>query len=91
MLNPQENDPRHYNRPAVDEIAVIIVRPEDDDEPFETDIVIQNRNTGRLQHISQHSPRYMSLHYPFLFSRGEEGCYTRIPLAGVDLANNINL
>ena len=67
MLDPQENDPRRYNRPTVDEVAVIIVRPEDDNEPFERDIVIQDRDTGRLQNISQHSPRYMSLLTPFSF------------------------
>ena len=33
----------------------------------------------------------MSLRYPFLFPRGDEGWHTRIPLAGVDLANNVNL
>jgi len=46
MLDPQQNDPRRYNRPTADEVAVIIVRPEDDNEPFERDIVIQNRDTG---------------------------------------------
>src|SRR5205814_3236206 len=91
MLDPQENDPRRYNRPTVDEVAVIIVRPEDDNEPFERDIVIQDRDTGRLQNISQHSPRYMSLRYPFLFPHAEEGWHTRIPLTDVDLANNVNL
>src|SRR5947207_9743480 len=91
MLDPQETDPRRYNRPTADEVAVIVVRPEDNNEPFERDIVIQDRNTGRLQNISQHSARYMSLRYPFLFPRGDEGWHTRIPLAGVDLANNVNL
>ena len=46
MLDPQENDPRCYNRPTVDEVAVIIVRPEDDNEPFERDIVIQDHATS---------------------------------------------
>ena len=91
MLDPQGNDPCQYNHPTADKVAVIIVRPEDDNEPFERDIVIQDHDTGRLQYISQHSPCHMSLHYPFLFSRGEEGWHTRIPFAGVDLANNVNL
>src|SRR5437762_8692622 len=30
MLNPQENDPHHYNHPTVDKVAIIIVQPEDD-------------------------------------------------------------
>src|SRR5271170_1006039 len=91
MLDPKERDPRRYNRPTADEVAAIIVRPEDDNEPFERDIVIQHRNTGRMQHISQHSPAYMSLRYPFFFPYGEKGWHTRIPLADNDLADNINL
>ena len=58
MLDLQEHDPRHYNRPTADDVAVIIVRTEDDDESFERDIVIQHHDTGRLQNISQHSPAY---------------------------------
>ena len=54
MLDPQEHDPRRYNHPTADEVAVIIVGPEDGNEPFERDIVIQDRHTGRLQNISQH-------------------------------------
>ena len=46
MLDPRENNLRHYNRPIVDEIAVIIIQSEDDNEPFEIDIVIQNHDTG---------------------------------------------
>jgi hypothetical protein len=45
MLDPQENDPRRYNRPTADDIAVIIVWPGDDNEPFERDIIIQHRDT----------------------------------------------
>jgi hypothetical protein len=52
MLDPQENDPRRYNRPTADEVAVIIVQPEDDNEPFERDIVIQNRHAGRYIDIN---------------------------------------
>ena len=33
----------------------------------------------------------MSLHYPFLFPHAEEGWHTKIPLTGIDLANNVNL
>ena len=33
----------------------------------------------------------MSLHYPFLFPHSEEGWHMKIPLAEVDLINNINL
>ena len=33
----------------------------------------------------------MSLRYPFISHHGEEGWHTRIPLAGVNLADNANL
>ena len=49
MFNPQGNDPCCYNRPITDKFAVIILRLDDDNEPFEWDIVIQDRNTGQLQ------------------------------------------
>ena len=35
MLDPKEHDPRCYNRPTADKVAVIIVQPEDDDETFQ--------------------------------------------------------
>ena len=42
-------DPRRYNRPTADEVAHIIVQPENDNEPLDRDIIIQRRNTGELQ------------------------------------------
>ena len=49
MLNPTVCDPRRYNRPTVDEVAAIIVQPENDEEPLARDIIIQHRDTGELQ------------------------------------------
>src|SRR5438552_3256648 len=49
MLNPTVCDPRRYNRPTVDEVAAIIVQPENDDEPLDRDIIIRHRDTGELQ------------------------------------------
>ena len=91
LLDPVQRDPRRYNRPTADEVAAIIVRTEDDNEPIERDVVIQHRDNGQMQFTSQHPPAYMSLRYPFLFPRGEEGWHRQIPLAGIDLATNINL
>src|SRR5271169_4964682 len=68
MLNPTVCDPRRYNRPTADEVTAIIVQPENDDEPLDRDIIIQHRDTGELQRISQHSPCYMSMRYPLIFS-----------------------
>ena len=33
----------------------------------------------------------MSLHYPLIFHYGKKGWHMRILLAGIDLANNVNL
>ena len=35
MLDPKVQDPRRYNRPTVDEVAAIIVQPENDNEPLD--------------------------------------------------------
>ena len=91
-LNLQENDPGRYNRPTADEVAIIIVRPEDDNEPFERDIIIQDcASVDCKTFLNILQVTYMLLRYPFLFPRGEEGWHMRIPLTGVDLANNVNL
>ena len=73
MLNPTVRDPRRYNRPTADEVAAIIIQPENDDELLDRDIIIRHRDMGQLQRISQHSPCYMPMCYPLLFPYGEEG------------------
>jgi hypothetical protein len=73
MLNPKVRDPCRYNRPTSEEVAAIVVQSEDDNEPLDRDILIQHRDTGRLQRISQHSACYMSMRYPVIFPRGDEG------------------
>ena len=35
MLDPQVRDPRRYNCPTADEVAAVIVQPENDDEPLD--------------------------------------------------------
>src|SRR5204863_6757501 len=80
MLNPTVCDPRRYNRPTVDEVAAIIVRTENDDQPLDRDIIIRHQDTGKLQRISQHSLCYMPMRYPLLFPYGEEGWHPLIPL-----------
>jgi len=46
MLDPTVRDPRRYNRSAADEVAAIIVQPENDDEPLDRDIIIQYRRVA---------------------------------------------
>ena len=43
MLNPTICDPRRYNRPTADEVAAIIVQPENDDEPLDRLFDIETR------------------------------------------------
>ena len=90
MLNPTVRDPRRYNRPTADEVAAIIVQPENDNEPLDRDIVIQRR-TGQLRRISQHSPCYIPMRYPLIFPHGEEGWHPLIPLTDINLMENVNL
>lgn len=40
LLNPMVRDPCRYNRPIADEVAAIIIRPENDDESLDRDIGI---------------------------------------------------
>ena len=49
MLNPTIRDPRRYNLPTVNEVAAIIVQPENEGEPLNCDIIIQHRDTHELQ------------------------------------------
>ena len=86
MLNPTDRDPRRYNRPTADEVAAIIVQPENDNEPLDRDIIIQRRNTGELRRISQHSPSYIPMRYPLIFPHGEEGWHPLIPLTDINLS-----
>ena len=91
MLDPTVRGPRRYNRPTADEVAAIIVQPENDDEPLDRDIIIQHQHTGELQRISQHSPCYIPMRYPLIIPHGEEGWHPLIPLADINLADNVNL
>jgi len=91
MLNATIHDPRRYNRPTADEVAAIIIQPENDNEALDRDIIIQRRNTGELQRISQHSPRYIPMRYPLIFPNGDEGWHPLIPLADINLVDNDNL
>ena len=43
---------RHYNQSTADEVAIIIIQPENDNESLDRDIIIQHRNTNQLRRIS---------------------------------------
>ena len=91
MLNSTIHDPHHYNWPTADEVTAIIVQPKNDNESLNRDIIIQHRNTGELQRISQHSPHYIPMCYSLIFPHGKEGWHPLIPLADINLMDNDNL
>ncbi|XP_058122882.1 uncharacterized protein LOC131293860 [Anopheles ziemanni] len=63
-------DHRRYNRPTADEVAGIFVSS-DSAEP--RDIVLENRGTGSLMKVSEHSQLYDALQYPLLHPYAEVG------------------
>jgi len=64
-------DRRRWNLPTADEVAVVI--PGDGTQSYgRRDIVVHHRD-GPLRRISDGSPMYESLQYPFLFIHGEDG------------------
>jgi hypothetical protein len=82
LMNSITSDLRRYNRPTASEIAVLI----EDDERFndpqmlsatETtgcrDIIIQERNNGKLHRISELHSLYCPLRFPLIFPYGEHG------------------
>jgi len=48
------------------------------------DIVLRAKGE-QLEWISQNSPSYSALHYVWLFPKGENGWYPRIPIHGAQL------
>jgi hypothetical protein len=68
-------DPRVYNVPTADELAVIIDDAADPGAP--RDILLQLRS-GSLQHIYDTNPAYQPLAYLLLFPYGEHGWHRNI-------------
>ncbi|KAJ3848605.1 hypothetical protein EV368DRAFT_76133 [Lentinula lateritia] len=68
-------DPRRYNMPAADEVAVILPGPGEAID--HRDIILQLR-AGPLKRIYETNPAYQPLHYVLLFPRGELGWHPKI-------------
>ncbi|KIK60171.1 hypothetical protein GYMLUDRAFT_168282, partial [Collybiopsis luxurians FD-317 M1] len=62
------NDPRTYNLPTAEEVAVILPGP---GEPTDHRDIILQLKAGHLKQIYETSPAYAPLHYVLLFPRGE--------------------
>ena len=75
-----EQDPRRYNLPTADEVAMII--PGEVGQVGERDIVVRRRDSGHLQRMDALAPAYDPLQYPLLFPKGEDGWTTGITQQG---------
>ena len=67
----QNHDRRRWNLPSVDEVAVVV--PGDGTQPCGHREIVVYRRDGPFRRISDGSPMYECLQYPFLFIRGEDG------------------
>ncbi|EUC66049.1 helitron helicase-like amino-terminal domain protein, partial [Rhizoctonia solani AG-3 Rhs1AP] len=79
VLRQQRNrDPRRYNLPTSDEIALIVP---DNALNHQRDIVLF-KQAGGFQKMDSWNPAYACLHYVLLFPKGEHGFQRHIPIEG---------
>ena len=67
----RNRDPRRYNLPTSDEVAVIV--PGDGTQSYGYRDIVVHLQDGPLQRISDGSAMYECLQYPLLFIYGEDG------------------
>ncbi|KAF2891527.1 hypothetical protein ILUMI_14646, partial [Ignelater luminosus] len=65
---PAGEHERRFNAPMLNEVAIVVVGEHMDSR----DIVIQRRDGGNLQRISETHRSYDALQYPLIFCRGED-------------------
>ncbi|KAI8353031.1 hypothetical protein B0O80DRAFT_74182 [Mortierella sp. GBAus27b] len=70
-------DPRRYNVPTADEVAVILPGDGSGDNA-QRDIVVQLHD-GQLDRVSALHPSYLPLAYPLIFPNGDDGFQRNIP------------
>ncbi|KEP45929.1 putative ATP-dependent DNA helicase PIF1 [Rhizoctonia solani 123E] len=81
VLRQQRNrDPRRYNLPTSDEIALIVP---DNALNHQRDIVLF-KQAGGFQKMDSWNPAYACLHYVLLFPKGEHGFQRHIPIEGAN-------
>ncbi|KAF8752546.1 Helitron helicase-like domain at N-terminus [Rhizoctonia solani] len=78
LCQQQNTDPRRYNLPTSDEIALILA---DNALNQQRDIVLF-KHDGGFQRMSSWNPAYACLHYVLLFPKGEHGFQRHIPIQG---------
>jgi len=81
-------DARRYNVLTADEVATLMVG--DGSEAVDKRDVVITQQVGPCQRISELHVGYMALHYPLLFSYGEDGWHPNIPLNGVIIDANLD-
>ncbi|SGY19929.1 BQ5605_C017g08389 [Microbotryum silenes-dioicae] len=86
LLAPRNRDPRTYNLPTQEEVAVIL--PGDDTEyrSSRREIVVRlrhppNNDSSRIQLIHNGHPALMAVTYPLLLPYGKDWYHNRIPLS----------
>ncbi|KAI7952087.1 hypothetical protein MJO28_007771 [Puccinia striiformis f. sp. tritici] len=70
-LHDQRFDPRVYNRPRVEEVGMVIDRPEED--TIAPRDILLHRHSGALERITDEFPGYLPLRFPVFFPFGEQG------------------
>ncbi|CUA69691.1 Isoleucine--tRNA ligase [Rhizoctonia solani] len=78
LWQQRNTDPRRYNLPTNDEIALILP---DNALNQQRDIVLFKQDGG-FQRMDSWNPAYACLHYVLLFPKGEHGFQRHIPLQG---------
>jgi len=81
LIASRTKDARRYNVPTANEVVALMVR--DGSEVVDRCDVIFAQQAGPFQRISELHVGYMALHYPLLFSYGEDGWHPNISLNGV--------
>jgi len=74
----EEVDPRRYNAPLADEVAMIL--PGKPGEVGNRDVIVQRQYGGGLLWMNELAPSYDPLQYPVLFLAGEDGWSDGLPL-----------
>ena len=80
--NPRHHNPRTYNRPTSDEVAIAWEGDADDPlgVPEAKDVLIEARSGERFS-VPYWHPAYMPLRYPLIFQFGEQSWHSNIPNA----------
>ncbi|SGY53419.1 BQ5605_C006g03757 [Microbotryum silenes-dioicae] len=86
LLAPRNQDPRTYNLPTQEEVAVILPGDDTEYQSSRREIVVRLRNppnndSCRIQLIHDGHPALMALTYPLLLPYGEDWYHNRIPLS----------